>query len=185
MPKVIIFAGANGTGKTTLSNTVIEHKDRLINADQIMDIQGLSPLEAGKEALRLIDKNISKKMNFSFETTMAGLGFLKRFEKMRKKNYRIIIFYLFNYSTELLIERIKERVKKGGHHVKDIDVVRRHYRSVKNFWNVYRFFADEWSITSNDEFKYENVVTGSKDKAYVIDSIKYSKFREVLQYGKT
>ncbi len=184
MPKVLIFAGANGTGKTTLANEIVERKSRFINADHIMDRKKVSSVKAGKETLRLIDKSISKRINFSFETTMAGLGLLRRFKKLKQGKYKVVIFYLFAYPVELLVERVKERVRKGGHPVVYKDIVRRYYRSVRNFWDIYRFYSNEWVIINNNEFKYENIVTGSKGKFYIIDPIKFGEFEEVLQYGK-
>ena len=117
MPKVLIFAGANGSGKTTFAKSILEPGFIFINADDIKKEKNLSYLEAGKESLRLIDNSIAENKDFSFETTMSGIGLSKRFEKLKKEKYRITIFYLFAYPVELLIERIKERVKKGGHMV--------------------------------------------------------------------
>ena len=182
MPKVLIFAGANGTGKTTLANEIVECKSKFINADYIMDRKKISSVEAGKQALKSIDKSTSRKINFSFEITMAGLGLLKRFKKLKQQKYKVVIFYLFAYPVELLVERVKERVRKGGHAVRYEDIVRRYYRSARNFWNIYRFYSSEWVIIN--EFKYENIVTGAKDKFYIIDPIKFEEFEEVLHYGK-
>ena len=118
MPKVLIFAGANGSGKTTLAATVVEPASQFINADSIRDTEGLSFIDAGKKALVTIDECILRNESFSFETTMSGLGLLKRFKRLKGKGYDITMFYLFAYPVRLLEERVKERVKKGGHEVR-------------------------------------------------------------------
>ena len=79
MPNLYIIAGCNGAGKTTASFTVLPEMldcDEFINADEIA--RGLSPLnpekaaiEAGRLMLRRIDKLISNKKDFAFETTLA------------------------------------------------------------------------------------------------------------------
>lgn len=138
MAKVLIFAGANGSGKTTLANTVIGSAIKFINADEIKDNEKLSDLDAGKKALKEIDLSISKRIDFAFETTMSGLGLFKRVKRLKSRQYSIVIFYLFVYPVNLLVERIKERVKKGGHDVRRKDIVRRYYRSTYNFWSLYK-----------------------------------------------
>src|SRR3989338_10200276 len=121
MSKVLIFAGANGSGKTTFAKSILEPGFIFINADDIKKEKNLSYLEAGKESLRLIDNSIAKNKDFSFETTMSGIGLSKRFENLKKEKYHTAIFYLFAYPINLLLERIRERVKKGGHMVSDED----------------------------------------------------------------
>ncbi len=79
MPNLYIIAGCNGAGKTTASFTVLPEMldcDEFINADEIA--RGLSPLnperaaiETGRLMLTKIDKLISNKKDFAFETTLA------------------------------------------------------------------------------------------------------------------
>ena len=185
MPEVLIFAGANGSGKTTIANSVLKPNQRFINADAIKDRRNLSYIEAGKKALLMIDKAISQKINFSFETTMSGLGLLKRFKELKNRGYNITILYLFVYPVELLVERIKERVRKGGHRVEDEDIVRRYYRSVRNFWKIYRFYANKWVILNNNEFEYEEVAIGSGKDFYIIDDFEFKMFKEVVKNAKS
>ncbi len=185
MPKVLIFAGANGSGKTTLASTVLEPLLLFVNADEIKVKEGLSDLDASKKALRTIDLYISKGADFSFETTMSGLGLQKRFEQLENNNYHITIFYLFAYPVELLKERIKERQKKGGHAIAEEDIIRRYYRSVKNFWNIYGKYAGEWVIINNNEFQYRNIAVGHKETFDIIDENEFKIFKEVLKNDKS
>jgi len=183
MPKVLIFAGANGSGKTTFAKSILEPGFIFINADDIKKDKKLSYLEAGKESLCLIDDSIAENKDFSFETTMSGIGLSKRFEKLKKEKYYITIFYLFAYPIELLIERIKERVAKGGHMVADKDVIRRYYRSAHNFWNKYRFYASGWSIINNNQLESESIAVGSNGNFNVINDAEFSIFKETVNHG--
>ena len=84
MPNLYIIAGCNGAGKTTASFTVLPEMldcDEFINADEIA--RGLSPLnperaaiEAGRLMLTKIDKLISNKKDFAFETTLATKSYV-------------------------------------------------------------------------------------------------------------
>ncbi|MCX5700852.1 MAG: AAA family ATPase [Candidatus Omnitrophica bacterium] len=184
MPKVIIFAGANGSGKTTLAKSVLDKGAVFINADGIRDKERISPLSAGKKSLFLIQEHIRAGDNFSFETTMSGLTLVNNFRLLKKQEYAIVIFYLFVHPVELLIERIKERVKKGGHEVLPEDVIRRYYRSANNFWNLYRQFSNEWAIINNNESRYRNISVGDKNIFQVVDNQEFSIFEEVTKNAK-
>lgn len=184
MPNVLIFAGANGTGKTTLANNTIIASMPFINADDIKKKDKLSDIDAGKKALFEIDSCISKHINFSFETTMSGLGLLKRFNRLQKEKYSISVFYLFAYPIKLLSERIKERIKKGGHEVAEIDIVRRYYRSVKHFWETYKKYSEQWIIIHNNEFQYKHIAIGTQNTFQIIDDTEFNRFMEVLHDAK-
>lgn len=184
MPKVFIFAGANGSGKSTLAKSVLEKGCVFVNADDIRHKEKLSFIDAGNKALCLIDENIKKRKDFSFETTMAGLGLAKRFKALKKNKYEIIIFYLFVSPLDLLIERVRERVKKGGHFVEEEDVRRRYYRSLRNFWYIYKNLTNKWYINDNKDMECKNIAIGSKSKFDVINAGKFQVFKEVLKYAE-
>ncbi|MDO8603609.1 MAG: AAA family ATPase [Candidatus Omnitrophota bacterium] len=183
MPKVLIFAGANGSGKTTFAKSIIEPGFIFINADDIKKDKKLSYIDAGKESLRLISKSIAENKDFSFETTMSGIGLSKRFESLKKEKYTVIIFYLFAYPIELLIERIRERVAKGGHMVANEDVIRRYYRSAYNFWNKYRFYASKWSIINNNQLESETIAVGINGSFNLINESEFDIFKEAVNHG--
>ena len=94
MPNLYIIAGCNGAGKTTASFTVLPEMldcDEFINADEIA--RGLSPLnperasiEAGRLMLTKIDKLISNKTDFAFETTLATKSYVKTIHRAKKNS---------------------------------------------------------------------------------------------------
>ncbi|MCG8431163.1 MAG: hypothetical protein MJA29_08310 [Candidatus Omnitrophica bacterium] len=83
-----------------------------------------------------------------------------------------------------MVERIKERVKKGGHPIAEKDIVRRYYRSTRNFWRTYRPFADKWIIINNNDRHFRDIVLGEKVTFDVRDSREFEKFKETLDYEK-
>ena len=78
---------------------------------------------------------------------------------------------VFLENPGVCIERIRERVLKGGHFVPDADVVRRFYRSKRNFWNLYKELADEWYLIYNSKQQFIELALGQKG-TYTINNKK-------------
>jgi predicted ABC-type ATPase len=98
-----------------------------------------------KEIARLVEA----RADFAFESTLSGLGYVSRLRDMKQKGYHIEIIYLKIVSARLAIDRIKSRVRQGGHDVPRADVRRRFARSWQNFQDHYRPLADAWAIYDN------------------------------------
>jgi len=157
MPKLYIIAGPNGAGKTTFAKEFLPHYAKcpnFVNADLIAS--GLAPfspanvsIKAGKLLLAEIDNFIDRKVDFAFESTLAGKTYVHLIKEARSKGYIVHIFFLWIPGMSLARQRIKQRVKQGGHHVPDVDVQRRLDRSLKNFFNLYMPLADAWDIFDN------------------------------------
>lgn len=184
MPKVMIFAGANGTGKTTLANSVLGKDIIYINADEIRRKERKSSMQAGRKAIESIAGFIRGEKDFAFETTMSGLTLNYTFALLEKHRYYIVVFYLFVYPRELLIERVRERIKKGGHPVAIDDILRRYYRSADNFWNRYRHNTHEWVVINNSESSYHDIAVGKRQQVQIKDKGEYDIFQEVVSYAE-
>ena len=156
-PRCIVIAGPNGAGKTTFAHRYLPEDARVIhfvNADLIA--AGLSPLKpelaairAGRLVLREIDRLAAERVDFAFETTLSGLGYVRRMRAWKRAGYRIEIVYLRLQSTRLALRRIAARVREGGHDVPRPDVVRRFGRGWDNFRRIYRRLADVWTVYDN------------------------------------
>jgi len=155
--KCIVIAGPNGAGKTTFAREYLAKQVdvvHFINADLIAS--GLSPLRpelaavsAGKLVLREINRLASAKVSFAFESTLSGLAYVRRFERLKRSGYAMEIVYLRLSSPTLALQRIASRVKQGGHNVPTADVRRRFKRGWENFQAVYKPLADIWAVYDN------------------------------------
>jgi predicted ABC-type ATPase len=141
-PKLIIFAGANGSGKTTAAKYLLPKLKvkEFINADEIA--KGLSPLNAaeqgmaaGRLVLKRTDQFIEAKKSFAVESTLSGSNIKSLIKKASALNYEIEMHYIFCSDVRINMKRIAQRVKEGGHHVPADDVKRRYWRSLKNFFS--------------------------------------------------
>jgi len=152
--KCYIIAGPNGAGKTTFANDFLPIEVEclnFINADLIA--LGLSPfqpdkmgIEAGRIMLKKINECVLKNESFAFETTFSGKLYEKKIKNWKLKGYEIIIYYLKLPSVNMAIERVKLRVKKGGHDVPEKTIRRRFDRSWINFQEIYKALSDSWSV---------------------------------------
>jgi len=179
-----ILAGANGVGKTSLSKEFLKEYEnsKFLNADEIAKSKNPKDLFsvrilAGKELLHNLDALMSKKETIVLESTISGKSLTNTIKKAKAIGYKIYIFYTFADSPEVCIERIKDRVKKGGHDVPAEDVKRRFYRSIKNFWHIYRQLADVWALYYNME--QSNVIAKYADNE--IEVLLEDKYKDFIR----
>lgn len=180
---LIVIAGGNGVGKTTFAHQFLsENEDYVfLNADEIAKEIGGSKISAGKTFFERLKNAIDQDKSLLIESTLSGRYLIRFFELLRAKNYEITIIFLFADSPEILIERIKIRVKKGGHFVPDEDVKRRFERGKSNFWNIYKNLADSWVLVYNFADSFEEIAICKKDSVLILDEVMLEQFVEGIK----
>ena len=157
MPYLVIMAGPNGAGKSTSAPQAIDELlavGAFVNADVIarglagFDSESVA-FQAGRIMLQRLDELFQQHADFAFETTLASRTFAPFIRKARDAGYRIELVYVWLNSPDLCIERIKGRVRSGGHFVEDEIVRRRYERSLRNFFRLYQPLADDWRVYDN------------------------------------
>src|SRR5687768_4989367 len=103
MPHVIVIAGANGAGKSTVAPFLLRDTlgiSEFVNADTLA--QGLSAfapekaaITAGKIMLTRINELAETGKDFAFETTLSTRSFFPRLQKMRESGYEFSLFFLW------------------------------------------------------------------------------------------
>jgi predicted ABC-type ATPase len=150
-PRVVIFAGANGAGKSTHAEPILKTLgvSTFVNADYIA--RGLSGLntetvnfEAGRIMLKRLHDLANAKEDFAFESTLSSRTFAFFLSKLKSEGYSIAIFYFTLSDARLAYRRVRHRVKLGGHDIPQKTITRRFYRSLSNFFKLYQPLADEW-----------------------------------------
>ena len=96
--------------------------------------------------MREIDRLAAERVDFAFETTLSGLGYVRRMRAWKRAGYRIEIVYLRLQSSRLALKRLAARVREGGHDVPRSDVVRRFGRGWDNFRHVYCLLGGVWTV---------------------------------------
>ncbi len=176
-PNLYIIAGPNGAGKTTFARKFLPDYVKcleFVNVDLIAN--GISPfdperaaLRAGRIMLEQIHSLAERGVDFGFETTLSGRTYVKLLQEMRKRRYLIHIFFLWISDVELALERVRLRVRNGGHHIPEVIVRRRFGRSLPNFIRVYKPLADSWTIFDNSGDVPKTIANEESGKIEILD----------------
>ena len=108
-------------------------------------------LEAGRIMLRRLDELLSNGENFAFETTLATKSYKNKIKVAKENGFKVILLFFWLRNVELAIERVKIRVKEGGHNIPE-DVIRRRYvNGIKNLFEIYLPIVDEALVFDNSD----------------------------------
>ena len=176
-PKVYIIAGPNGVGKTTFATKFLPKYVEcmeFVNADLIAS--ALSPFapdraafRAGRLMLDQIHLLADRGLDFGFETTLAGKGYVRLLDDLKDRGYSIHLFYLWICSIDIALERIAGRVKMGGHNVPEDVVRRRYHKGMSNYSKLYMPLTDFWAIYDNSTNAPNLIAYKEYDKLEIID----------------
>jgi predicted ABC-type ATPase len=176
--EVYIVGGSNGAGKTTFAKEFIKEADlTFLNADEIA--REIDPEDqAGRVLFQRLEDLVAKGQSFVLESTLSGLYLKKAIARFKNEGYHVSLLYVFVDSPKLAVDRVKMRVKEGGHDVPEPDVKRRYFRSKNNFWTTYRYLADEWQLFYNGEYITIQVACGVQDEYTIANEEAFLIFRE-------
>lgn len=168
-----IIAGCNGAGKTTTSEVVLPELlncYEFVNADNIA--RGLSPfnveqvaIEAGRIMIHRIGELLEQRADFAIETTLSSKNYLRLVHNAHKLGYKVSLIFIWLESPQHALERVAVRVARGGHHIKDADVVRRYYRGIEHLVQDYIALVDYWVVVNNTDGMLDEIAEGEKNEA--------------------
>jgi len=182
-----IVAGCNGAGKTTASYTIlpeiIECKE-FVNADEIA--KGLSPFqpetvsfEAGRIMINRINELLKDNETFAFETTLSTKSYKNKVLKAKEQGYTITLLFFWLNNIELAKERVKTRVKEGGHNIPEDVIERRYLKGINNLFDIYIPIIDNTLIFDNSFGKHELIAHKIEtNKITIIDSNKFNQLKK-------
>ena len=130
LPEIIVFAGPNGSGKTTITR-MAKTIGVYINADDIKKSNSCSDLEAAIKAEELRESMLEKSYDFTFETVLSTDRNLKLLKKAKEKGYFLRCIYVLTSNPEINKTRIDIRESMGGHTVPEDKIKSRYYKALK------------------------------------------------------
>jgi predicted ABC-type ATPase len=192
MPVVVVIAGPNGAGKSTSAPGLL--RDALgittfVNADEIArGLAGFDPeavaFEAGRIMLERIHELATAGADFAFETTLASRHFAGRIEGWKASGFVFHLVYLWLPSADMAINRVKDRVRRGGHHVPDSHVRNRYKSGLRNFFSLYRPLADTWSLFDSSQPVGPRLIAfGTPDSQEVFDHAIWELIQRQVTHG--
>lgn len=123
-----IIGGVNGTGKSSLTG-VLRAKTadlgHIIDVDKITASMGGDKYAAGKKAVEKIRECLDKGYSFTQETTLSGMRGESTVRTAKERGYYIRLYYIALNSVEDSLDRIANRVRRGGHNIPEETVRRR------------------------------------------------------------
>lgn len=141
-PKLIIIAGPNGSGKTTITEQLLSHEwgDECIyiNPDNIArDKFGdwnseEAVLKAAKYATEQRYQLLDNGKSVVFETVLSSEEKLEYIKKAKEAGYFIRVFFVCTESPSINAARIAGRYMEGGHSVPIEKIVSRYGKSIVN-----------------------------------------------------
>jgi len=154
MPNVIVIAGPNGAGKSTLAPALLRDTFKIpeyVNADTIAEgLSAFAPedasFDAGRVMLGRLHDLASAGKSFAFETILASRFYAGWMKELKADGYRVSLIFLWLRDVEIAIERVKARVRLGGHSIPEGTIRRRFERGRKNLFELYLPIADAWHI---------------------------------------
>ena len=141
-PKLLIIAGPNGSGKTSITEKILKHEwvegCEYINPDNIArDMFGdwNSPdavIKAANYATNARENCIKNGRSLIFETVLSAPDKVLFVKRAKQAGYFIRLFFICTDNPQINASRIAHRVMMGGHDVPIPKIISRYYKSIAN-----------------------------------------------------
>lgn len=165
-PVIIVIAGPNGSGKTSLTQDLRLHQwvtgegCIYVNPDDIaQDVYGdwnskEATINAANEADRIREQCLQDRNSLVFETVMSAKNKVDFLRRAKDAGYFIRLFFVSTNSPTINAARVAQRVTEGGHTVPIEKIISRYSKSIVNCAVVARFV--------DRTYVYDNSVDGQK-----------------------
>jgi predicted ABC-type ATPase len=141
-PELILIAGPNGSGKTTVTTQFLHHEWSegvlYINPDEIAEKQfggwnnQTAILQAANYCAELRERCLAERTSFVFESVFSAQDKVDFIIRAKSAGYFIRIFFIGTTSPTINAARIAKRVIEGGHDVPITKIISRYQKSMIN-----------------------------------------------------
>lgn len=139
-PRLIIVAGPNGSGKTTITEKLLRHEwmdgCEYINSDIIAQREfgdWNSPdavFKAANQAQTMREKCLENRTSLAFETVLSTNEKVDFVKRAKEAGFFIRLFFVCTNDPSINAQRVAQRVMEGGHDVPIPKIISRYYRSM-------------------------------------------------------
>lgn len=141
-PELIVIAGPNGSGKTTVTQKFLHHEwsegTLYINPDEIANTKfgdwnsQEAVLKAANYCAELREQCLREKKSFVFETVMSAHDKVDFIQRAKATGFFVRLFFISTTHPSINASRIAHRVIKGGHDVPIAKIISRYTKSILN-----------------------------------------------------
>ena len=182
-PELIVAAGPNGSGKTSVTQKFIHHEwadgVTYINPDQIAkDLFGdwnskKAILDAANYCREWREKCLRDKKPFVFETVFSAQDKIDFVMRAKEAGFFIRIFFIATSNPSINASRVAKRVMEGGHDVPISKIISRYYNSLLNCEMIApivdRLYVYDNSVDGMDAKPLFRLTNGVLGKMYIED----------------
>lgn len=172
MKTYTIIGGVNGSGKSSLTGVLkstITNMGKIVDPDKIAQSMGGDTYLAGQKAIEIIEKCLDENICFTQESTLSGGYTRKVAQRAQDQGYYIRLYYVGLNSAQECLDRIENRVKKGGHNIPHTDVIKRFNNRYKvlvkilPYCNEVKFFDNDNGFIEIAEYKNGELFIKTKE----------------------
>lgn len=141
-PRLLIVAGPNGSGKTTITERGLAHQwfsgceyvnPDLIARDDFGDWNAPTAIfQAAEEARRRREKCLTDGRSLAFETVFSAPDKIDFVRRARRLGYFVRLFFVATDDPVINASRVARRVMQGGHDVPIPKIIDRYVRAIAN-----------------------------------------------------
>ena len=108
----------------------------------------------------------------TFETVMSHRSKLDFLRQAKEQGYRTYLYYVATDDWLINIDRVKARVKKGGHGVSRVKIIDRYFRSLNLLFDAIKL-VDRAYVFDNSSSKPQLIVsvTDGREVEYEVSNI--------------
>ncbi|WP_286137455.1 zeta toxin family protein [Mycobacterium sp. IS-3022] len=152
MSRLYILAGVNGAGKSSIGGAMIraagsdyynpdEAARELIAANPGLDQTNANAV-AWRQGTRLLQRAIHERLDLALETTLGGSTITGLLSEAAYKGIEVRVWYVGLSSADAHIERVRQRVRSGGHDIPEAVIRRRWRHSRQNLVQLLAVLAE-------------------------------------------
>lgn len=140
--RLYVLAGVNGAGKSSIAGAAFRSLGgEYYNPDEAARAlafaqPGLSQVQANalawQQGRRLLERAITDRLDYAFETTLGASTIPRLLADAASLGIEVRVWYAGLSTPELHIDRVRSRVRRGGHDIAEADIRRRYQHSRLN-----------------------------------------------------